>query len=166
MIIKFKGGSQTLKQLEENINKVVYAIIERAGLEEGTGIKLRDVQVGVTLNIDGEDKYVTVDHEGVTAIFEVHVGLDEEGNIEVAKDNEVESFMDDYSRSVANGVEKEYDVIESIYDMNDLKEVATLDGGDMVEKTFTHVKDDSTIIQYYKNGNLVGELALPGNKDK
>lgn len=164
MIIKFYG-EMTLQQLGCHLYEVIRDISKRADLGiDANGVKVRDIQLGAVFNINGEHQYLTVDHDGLNEIFQVNVQLDKDGEIKKAVDNEKESFLDEYSKAVAKGEEKEYSVIESVYDSADLIQIDELNGGDIVEKTFKHAVTEETVIQYYKNGKLIGEMGMAENE--
>lgn len=159
MIIKFHG-SQTMTQFIENMGTVVKDITERAGLSvKENDIKLKDVQIGVTFNVDGQERFLEVCHDGITELFTVNVKLTEAGEIDLTKDNEEETFLDDYTRAIAKGEEKEYTAIESVYNQEELQLVDSVDGGDIVENIYKHEKTGDTVVQFYKNSELVGEFA-------
>lgn len=159
MIVKFHG-SQTLAQFIENLGAVVNDIKGRADLTtEEKDIKLKDVQVGVTFNIGGTDSFLEVNHGDIAEVFTVNVKLDEAGQIDVTKDNEKETFLDDYTRAIAKGEEVEYQEIESVYDDDMLVWEKTNDGGDIKEVIYTDAPTGHRVVRYYKNDVLVGECA-------
>ena len=87
MIIKFNGET-SINKLGKLIQEVVKNIQERAGLDSGTNIKVKDCQIGVVFEVNGEMNFLNVEHEGIKEIFQVNVQLDSRGNIAKAVDNE------------------------------------------------------------------------------
>lgn len=164
MLIKFKGESN-LKQLGVNLYEVIDDVIGRLsqqGVPVGKSmdtVTVRDVQIGVVFDIGGKKQMLSVEHGGITEMFQVNVQLDEEGKIKKAVDNEESTFMDDYSRAVANGEIKEYDEIPSAFAEDVLEKVYEEDGGDIKAVTYRHKETEETVIRYYKNDVLVGEYS-------
>lgn len=162
MIIKLHGET-SLNKLPKILKEVITDIQNRAGIEESK-FNIKDLEVGILFNVNGEKMFLSVQHEGVKETFTVHVELDGKGNIKSNKDNENESFLDDYSKAVskglANPVTKE---IESVYNDEDLIEESRIDAGDLVEITYTEIFTGEKVQRYYRNGVLVGEI---GYKNK
>lgn len=160
MIVKFMG-QQTTDQLFDNINTIMNDITSRTKLSS-SGFKLRTVELGFVFNVDGEDKFLTVNHDGIEEIFQINVQLEQDGTIKKAKDNEDESFQDDFTRSVMRGEDFMVDcpVIESEYNADDLIELDRLDGGDTIEVRYKHKQTNEIIYQYFFNNVLVGEMAV------
>ena len=96
---------------------------------------------------------------GVIEPFVVHVELDEKGNVKRTKDNEEESFLDDYSRAIAKGLESPtIQEIMSVYNDEDLDCFDSESGGDLVAYHYKHrIEKDLKVIRYYRNVVLVGE---------
>lgn len=162
MIIKFNGET-SLSKLPELIKEITKDIQERAGIP-ASKFKVKDAQVGLVFKVGNEMKYMAVEHDGVAEIFQVNVQLDEKGNIKKTVDNEEESFVDEYSKAVAKGLESPVvEEIESVYDSEELVEVARDDAGDLVAIYFEHIETKETVVQYFRNGILVAEM---GYKDK
>ena len=158
MIIKFNGET-SINKLGKLIQEVAGTIQERAGLEKGTKIKVKDCQIGVLFEVDGEMKFLNVEHEGIKEVFQVNVDLDTKGNIAKAVDNEEESFQDEYTRSVLKGIENPLtEEIPSVYNEEDLEFISEENGGDLVERRYRHKETGETVLRYYRNGILVGEM--------
>lgn len=163
MIIKLNGET-TLDKLPQIIRDIVKDIEGRAGLDS-TDIKIKDTQLGILFSVDNESKYITVDHDGLPEIFQVQVQLDEQGNVVKSVDNEKETFLDDYSRSVAMGTEAPCQVeIESVYQEKDIRIFDTFDYGDLTEKHYVHLSG-AKIIRYYRGSILVGEVGMDNKKE-
>lgn len=159
MIIKFVG-EQTTEQMMENLTKVVSEVLVKVGIE-GVPFKVKTVEMGLVFDVEGEQQFLTVAHEGVEEIFQINVQLDEEGEIKKSVNNEEQSFQDDFTRSVMKGEEfKVGEPIESEYNEADLIELDRVDGGDIVEVRSRHKETDEIIYQYFYNGELVGEMAV------
>lgn len=167
MIIKF-NGSQTLSDFVDNIHYVVSDIIERSGLSDSVKdtFKLKDMEVGVTLNVEGKEQFLEVTHGGMSEVFKINVKLKKDGTIDFSKDNENESFLDDYTRSLAIGEEKVYEEINSVYNDENLKFINKTDGGDIVECVYKDILTNDTVIRYYKENVLVGEFAYNTEEQK
>lgn len=158
MIIKFNGET-SINKLGKLIQEVAGTIQERAGLEKGTKIKVKDCQIGVLFEVDGEMKFLNVEHEGIKEVFQVNVDLDTKGNIAKAVDNEEESFQDEYTRSVLKGIENPLtEEIPSVYNEEDLEFITEENGGDLVERRYRHKETGEIVLRYYRNGILVGEM--------
>lgn len=155
MIIKL-NGTTSLNKLPKIIKEVVTDIQNRAGLSSSS-YKVKDVELGVLFKVNGEEMLLNTDIDGVKEPFKVVVALDEKGNIKAMKDNENESFMDEYEKRVTAGQEVAYEVIESVYNDEDLEEIYSEDGGDIVCIRYKH-KNGERVERYYKNDQLVGEL--------
>lgn len=157
MIIKLHGET-SLPKLPKVLREVIDNIQERAGLSADK-IRVKDVQVGVVLTVEGEEKIISVTHDNVTEMFQVHVKLDKKGDISMSKDNEEESFLDDYSKAIAKGEQPSAgtEEIESSFDDADLEFLYEENGGDLVAEYFRNKKEDMNVIRYYRNGVLVGE---------
>lgn len=165
MIIKFNGET-SINKLGRLIQEVAEIIQEKAGLEKGTKIKVKDCQIGVLFEVNGEMNYLNVEHEGIKEIFQVNVELDKKGNIVKAVDNEEESFQDNYTRSVLKGLKSPaVGEIESVFNDEDLEFVSEINGGDLVEKTYNHKVTKEVVIRYYRNGILIGELGFKPKKE-
>ena len=165
MIIKFSGET-SINKLGKLIEEVVENIQKRAGLDSASKIKVKDCQIGVMFEVDGEMNFLDVEHDGIKEIFQVNVALNEEGNIVKAVDNEEESFQDEYTRTVLKGLESpNVKEILSVYNDEDLKLVNKVDGGDLVEKTYNHKVTGECVLRYYRNGILVGEMGYKVKKE-
>lgn len=166
MIIKF-NGTLTKEQLIEHIDTLVSDVLVRAGMTtDDLHIALRDVQLGVLFSADtANPQYLTVEHDGVPEIFELNVKLKDNGDIERRKDNEKESFKDDFTRAVAKGegspITQE---IESVFKDEELEEVNTVDAGDLQEVHYNLKDTEDEVVRYYRNGVLVGEALLKRNE--
>lgn len=167
MIIKF-NGSQTLSDFTTNVYYIVADIVDRAGLSESltNEFKLKDVEVGVTLNVEGKEQFLEVTHDGLSEVFKVNVKLKNDGTIDFRKDNENVSFLDDYTRSLSRGDEKVYEEITSVYEDENLKFINKTDGGDIIECVYTDITTNDTVIRYYKNNILIGEFAYNSEEQK
>ena len=163
MIIKLHGETN-LNDLSKVLTEIIQDIQARAGLEKSS-FTLKDAEIGILFNVEGEKMMLSVEHEGVKEIFKVHVNLDENGNIKNRKDNESESFEDAYSRAVAKGLENPLtEEIESVYNDEFLIEKNRIEVGDLVEVEMKHVVTKETVYRYYRNGILVGELGVKGRE--
>lgn len=152
-------GKTTLTKLPKILREILTEVQARTGIENAP-IKLDKAELTFTFNVNGEAQYLTVNHDGVAELFTVAVKLDNKGNIERAVNNENETFLDEYSRAVAKGEIKEYEVIQSSYGDEELETVRVNDGGDIQEIIYRHVETGDTVVRYIKNGDLVGELAF------
>lgn len=164
MKIKIEGN-QSINKLGANIKNIVKDIQERAGAEN-LPFKIESAEITLVFMVNGEAQYLTVNHEGVNEIFTVACEVDKRGNVIKAVDNESRSFLDDYTRAVAKGEVKEYPVIESCYKDEELDKQAETDGGDMKEVAYIHRPTGATVLRYYKNGELIGEVATAEPTDK
>lgn len=162
MIAKL-NGEVSLSKLPEVVKEVVKDIQERAGLP-ALKFKVKDAQLGLVFKVGDEMHYLTVEHDGLSEIFQVQVQLDEKGNIKKAVDNEESTFIDGYSRAVAQGLESPaVEEIESVYNIADLEEVSKEDAGDLVAIQYSHKETKERVVQYFRNDVLVGEM---GYKEK
>lgn len=162
MIIKFHGETSPNK-LQKMIKEIISDIQTRAELEESK-YTLKDVEIGVLFTVNGEKMMLSSEVDGVKEPFKVHVQLDEKGNIKTKKDNENESFADDYEKAVARGfASPDYSEIKSIFKDADLDFKKEVKAGDMTAKHYTHKITRESVVRYYKKGVLVGEL---GYKEK
>lgn len=157
MIIKLHGET-TMNKLPKVLKEVIEDIQSRAGIEQSE-FTLKDAELGVLFNVNGEKMMLSSEIDGTVEPFMVHVELDAKGNIKVKKDNEEESFLDEYSKAIAKGLEspttKE---IESVFNDEDLIEYDSESGGDLVAIHYKHkIEKDLSVIRYYRNGILVGE---------
>lgn len=166
MIIKLHGET-SIKNLPNIIKDLITDIQVRAGIDPASSITLKDVELGVLFNINGEKMLLSVEHGGVKETFTIHVELDEAGNIKGKKDNEEESFLDEYSKAVALGLESPTtEEIESVYNDDDLAEVSFEVGGDLKAIHYKHKTEEGLfVVRYYRNGVLVGETGY-GEKKK
>ena len=130
-------GETSIKNLPNIIKDLITDIQVRAGIDPASSITLKDVE------------------------------LDEAGNIKGKKDNEEESFLDEYSRAVALGLESPTtEEIESVYTDDDLAEVSFEVGGDLKAIHYKHKTEEGLfVVRYYRNGVLVGETGY-GEKKK
>lgn len=164
MIIKFNGET-SLSKLPELVKEVTKDIQERAGIP-ASKFKIKDAQIGVVFKVGSEMKYMAVEHDGVAEIFQVQVQLDDKGNIKKTVDNEEESFVDEYTRAVAKGLESPVtEEIESVYNLEELEEVARDDAGDLVAVYYNHKETTERVVQYFRNGVLVAEMGYK-NKER
>lgn len=152
-------GKTTLTKLPKILKEVITEVQAKTGAENAP-VKLDRAELIFTFMINGEPQYVTVNHDGVPELFTVAVKLDEKGNIERAVNNENESFLDEYTRAMAKGETKEYEPIQSIFKDEELEVVRVNDGGDIQEVISRHLATGDTVVQYYKNDVLVGEVAF------
>lgn len=157
MIIKIHGET-SVNKLPTIIRDITADIQNRAGLE-GKKFNLKDAEIGVLFNVNGEKMMLSSEVDGVIEPFVVHVELDEKGNVKRTKDNEEESFLDDYSRAIAKGLESPtIQEIMSVYNDEDLDCFDSESGGDLVAYHYKHrIEKDLKVIRYYRNGVLVGE---------
>lgn len=162
MIIKFHGETSPNK-LQKMIKEIVSDIQTRAEIEESK-FTLKDVEVGILFNVNGEKMMLSSEIDGVKEPFKVHVQLDEKGNIKAKKDNENESFADEYEKAVARGfASPDYSEIKSVFLDVDLEFIDEVKAGDMTAKHYRHRITRESVVRYYKNGILVGEM---GYKEK
>jgi hypothetical protein len=152
-------GKTTLTKLPKILKEIITEVQAKAGVESAP-VKLDKAELVFTFMVNGEPQYVTVNHDGVPELFTVAVRLDEKGNIERAVNNENETFLDEYTRAMAKGETKEYEVIQSSYKDEELETVRVNDGGDIQEIIYRHIETGNTVVRYIKNGDLVGELAF------
>ena len=157
MIIKTNGAT-TVPQLENIVKEVVGKVEDQLG-QKVEHIRLKDAEIGVLLTVNGEEQYLTVTHDDFEEIFTTFIQLDERGEIARAKDNEEESFLDDYTRSLAKGEKPlTYEKIESIYNDEDLTYVAEVGTEELRECRYLN-KEGQTVIRYYQEGvGLIAEL--------
>lgn len=152
-------GKTTLTKLPKILKEIITEVQAKAGVESAP-VKLDKAELVFTFMVNGEPQYVTVNHDEVPELFTVAVRLDEKGNIERAVNNENETFLDEYTRAMAKGETKEYEVIQSSYKDEELETVRVNDGGDIREIIYRHIETGNTVVRYIKNGDLVGELAF------
>ena len=165
MIIKFNGET-SINKLGKMIQEVATDIQQRAGLEKGTKLKVKDCQIGVVFEVNGEMNFLNVEHDGLKEMFQVNVELDKKGNISKTVDNEEESFQDDYTRSVIKGMENPLtEEIPSVYNNEDLEFYFEENGGDLVERRYKHKETGETVLRYYRNEILVGEMGYTPKKE-
>lgn len=165
MIIKLHGET-SINKLPKILKEVVENIQTRAGLDESK-FTIRDAEVGILFNVNGEKMMLNSEIDGVVEPFTVVVELDEKGNIKIAKDNEEESFLDDYSRAIAKGLESPTtEPIESVFNEEDLEEYDSESGGDLVAIHYRHKTEDGMfVIRYFREGILVGETGYKKKED-
>ena len=152
-------GKTTLTKLPKILKEVITEVQAKAGIGNAP-VKLEKAELVFTFMVNGEPQFVTVNHDEVPELFTIAVKLDEKGNIERAVDNEKESFLDEYTRAMAKGEAKEYEVIQSTFKDEELETVRVNDGGDIQEIIYRHIETGNTVVRYIKNGELVGELAF------
>lgn len=157
MIINLHGET-SLNKLPKIIKEIVSDIQNRAGIEDAK-FNLKDVELGILFNINAKKMMLSSEIDGVVEPFVVHVELDEKGNIKRTKDNEEETFLDDYSRAMAKGESSPTTAeIESVYNDEDLIEYDSESGGDLIALHYKHKLEEGLfVIRYYRNGVLVGE---------
>lgn len=156
MVIKFYGETN-LNKLSKLIKEVVTDIQQRAGIEEAK-FSLKDAEIGVMFDVKGEKMMLSSEIDGVVEPFRVCVQLDEKGDIYKKKDNEEESFLDDYQRAVAKGLESPTtDSIKTVFNDEDLIQEHEEAGGDLVAKYYINTATGEKVIRYYRNDILVGE---------
>lgn len=140
------------------IKEVVNDIMERANISKDTKYKIKDLSCNIAFMVDGVEQALTVEHQGHPEMFTVMVKLDKKGNVEKAVNNEKQSFIDDYTRSVLNGEEKSYtEFIKSEYDAKDLEFLSELCVEDKKEIVLRHKETNQLVLQYYVGDKLVGE---------
>lgn len=152
-------GKTTLTKLPKILKEVITEVQEKTGAGNAP-VKVEKAEIVFTFMVDGEPQFVTVNHDGVAELFTVAVKLDEKGNIERAVNNEHESFLDEYTRAMAKGEVKEYEIIQPTFNDEELEVVRVNDGGDIQEVIYKHIPTGDTVVRYIKNGDLVGELAF------
>lgn len=157
MIIKF-NGEISLEQLPKMVEMVVNNIIEKADLKY-KNYTIKDAELGIVFDVEGEKRFLTVEHDGIVETFKTIVELGEDGDVKRSKDNEEESFLDDYSRAIAKGepspTTKE---IESVFNDEDLEFLSSESGGDLVAYIYRHLKEEGLfVMRYFRNNILVGE---------
>lgn len=157
MIIKFNGAT-TFNQFEETIREIVRKVEGQIN-HKVENIRLKDMEVGVLLTVDGEERYLTVTHDELEEVFTVFVQLDEEGNVLAEKDNKEETLLDDFTRSVLKNEElPTYQKIESIYNDDELEFLEETGTTDLTEQKFRN-KDGDIVIRYLQQGvGLISEI--------
>lgn len=158
MIIKFHG-EQSLHKFQGNLKEIVESVLNTSKLQ-AYPFKLRDMEVGIVFHVGDEAKMLTVEHDGLTEPFTLHIKLDEKGNIIDKADNEEESFLDDYTKAKAKNEEyisKLTEPIKSKFLDIDLKYLDTVDGGDVQIVKYEHRKTKQIIERYYRDKKLVAE---------
>lgn len=156
MIIKLHGET-TLDKIGGVLLEVIQTVQEKAGIEKAP-FTLKDVGIGVLFNVNGEKMMLSSEIDGVVEPFTVHVELDSDGHIKRKVDNENESFLDDYSRAVAKGLESPITKeIESVYSDDDLVEVNREVQGDLKAVYYTVKETNEKVVRYYRNDVLVAE---------
>lgn len=165
MIIELHGEI-SVEKLSEVLMEIITDMNTRVGLNADINFNLKDVKVGVVFNVNGEKMGLVVEHEGIKEAFTVHVELDEAGNIKRAKDNEEETFLDEYSRAISKGLESPTtEEIESVFNDEDLEEVFTETGGDLKAVHYKHkIQEGLFVVRYFRNEILVGETGY-GKKE-
>lgn len=165
MIIKF-NGTMDIEQLKNNIETVVSDVLYRAGIES-KNIGIRDAQIGVVFNTDQEPQYLTVTHDDVPEVFQVHVKLNEHGEIERSADNEAQSFHDEYTKAITKGGDVPCTTeIPSTFNDEDLEELHTVDAGDLQEVHYKLKDSEDHVVRYYRSGVLVGEACYRANPEE
>lgn len=156
MIIKLHGET-SLNKLPKILKEVITDIQKRSNIEE-TKFNVKDAEMGILFNVNGEKMMLSSEIDGVIEPFKVHVELDAKGNIVRKKDNDTESFLDDYSRAIAKGLESPTtEPIESVFNDEDLVLEHEESGGDLVAKHYKNTATEENVVRYYRNGVLVGE---------
>lgn len=156
MIIKFRG-SASVSKITKHIKDITEDIQKRANIE-ASSLKIRDAEIGICFMIDGKPMMLDTEHDGIKEPFTVMVQLDDKGNIEKKKDNEMETFLDKYSIAVAKGEEPHYKQIHTKFNWDDLELINTEHIDDRLKiKHYRHILTDEKVHQYYKDGILVGE---------
>lgn len=166
MIVKLHGET-SMNKLPKIIKEVVAGVQEKAGIPDSK-FTVKDIEIGILFNVEGEKNYLSVTHEGVAEPFKVHVKLDSKGNVDMTVDNEKESFLDDYSRAMAKGEQSPagHEPIESVFEDADLEQVHEENGGDLVAKFYEHKKEDLLVVRYFRNDVLVGESGYKKEQEK
>lgn len=152
-------GKTTLTKLPKILKEIIAEVQAKTGIGNAP-VKLERAELNITFKVNGEEQYLTVNHDGIPELFTVAVKLDDKGNIEKAVHNENESFLDEHTRAMAKGEIKEYEEIETSFDDEFLEEVRVNDGGDIQEIIYRHTMTGGMVVRYYKNGKLVGEAGL------
>ena len=157
MIIKLHGET-SLNKLPKIIKEVVGNISEKNGLEADK-VVVKDAEIGILFVVGKEKHFLSVTHDEVSEMFQVHVKLDNKGNIDLQKDNEKESFLDDYTKAISRNEQPKAgtEQIESVFKDEDLIFIGEENGGDLVAEHFRHKTEAMNVIRYYRNGILVGE---------
>lgn len=153
-------GKVRVDNIENMLKGIILETLEKAELRLDIDFKIQDLSCDVVFNINDTEQKITVNHGGLEEIFTVAVAVDETGDIIKASSNEKKSFIDEYVRREMIGQTKEYDTIESEYDMEDLQELDVNMVDDIKEVVYQIKGSDKKLIQYYKKDNLVGEVFL------
>lgn len=159
MRIQVKGKTG-LTNIQAMIKAIVEETLLKANLNANIEYKVEDFTCDIVFNVDGKEQKIIVNHGGIPEVFTIAVGLDSSGTMIKATDNLKQSFIDDYVRQEMTGEIKDYDIIESVYDPEELAELNVNEYGDVKEVTSEIVATGEHLLQYFKNGNLVGELIL------
>lgn len=174
MKITIKGFT-SLEKVGGIMTEVISTMGERIGVPEGTEIKIEGLEFKVVYMMDGQERYATVprevDGETTHEIFEVAVSLNADGDIDITKDNEEESFYDGYTMAKALGKEYHYEGIESGYADSDLMEIDRLTSNEEEDVQVIAIKYDikgtlKELIRHYKGELLVAEYVLEDKEIK
>lgn len=151
-------GTIAVSKTNTVIKEIVADIMERANIPQNTKFKVKDLSCNISFMVDGVENGLTVTHNGNQEMFTVMAKIDSKGNVEKAVNNEKESFIDDYTKSVITGEEKEYkEFIKSEYDAKDLVFVNELCVEDKKEVVYKHEGLNTYVLQYFVGDKLVGE---------
>lgn len=150
----------SVSKVSKTIKEVVSTILDRVELPQDTKYKVKDFKCDIVFTIDGEEQLITVNHNGAMEVFTVAIGLDKKGNIDISKDNEKNTFVDKYVRHELLGESLSYEVIESSYADEDLTLIDSQEADGVKECIYEIKGSTNTLIRYYKDGNLHGEVEM------
>ncbi len=87
-------GKTTLTKLPKILKEIIAEVQAKTGIGNAP-VKLERAELNITFKVNGEEQYLTVNHDEIPELFTVAVKLDDKGNIEKAVHNENESFLDE-----------------------------------------------------------------------
>lgn len=153
-------GKTSITKVSKLIKEIVTETLAKANLDTEIKFKIEDFACDIVFNIDGQEQKMTVNHNGLDEIFTMGVNLDAKGNIDKTADNLDRSFIDPYVRQEMTGEPISFEIIESVYNDDELEHLATNEGMGVQEIMYRLKGTDKQIVRYYKDSNLIGELEL------
>lgn len=151
-------GKTSVNKVTKIIKEVVAETLTKANIVDELKYKVENFSCDIVFIVDGAEQKITVKHNGLDEIFTVGVALDNKGNITKTADNEKESYVDKYTASEITGQPMELESICSQYAEDEVEEISRVTEGGAAEVTYKIKATDETLIRYYKDDKLVGEI--------